>query len=74
MQDESDSPSKLKQLKFLGPYERYKLVKPFIQAEEQKAAEKRSAENSTEEPTMEDRIAAVGIAKICNKHVYSLLF
>lgn len=56
-----ESHSKLKDLKFLGPYERYKLVKPFVQAEEQFAAEKEKhpEADSTTEPSIEDRIASV---------------
>lgn len=56
--------TKLKELKFLGPYDRYKLVKPFIEAEEAKAAAER--ENSSEkgeegDRSVEDRIADVSL-------------
>lgn len=54
--------TKLKTLKFLGPYDRYKLVKPFIEAEEAKVAaerEKNPEKKEEEDPSIEDRIAAV---------------
>lgn len=60
---------KMKKIKFLGPYERYKLVKTYVQAEE--AKEKLQAETqdkeqktATDDRTDEDRISAVSI--ICN--------
>lgn len=38
---QKDASDKMKKIKFLGPYERYKMVKPFIQAmEEEKEKEK----------------------------------
>lgn len=47
-------------LKFLGPYERYKLVKPYIQAEEEKNRKK--AEDGIEESQQEeDKIAKVRV-------------
>lgn len=56
---------KLKNIEFLAPYDRYKLVKPFIEAEEAKAAEKR--ENDVEilgegDRSIEERISEVGFA------------
>lgn len=56
----------MKELKFLAPYERYKLVKPFIEAEEAKAAaenEKNSDKEEAKEFSMEDRIAAVSFTE-----------
>lgn len=63
------SNSKIKQLKFLGPYERYKLVKPFVEAEEKALEEKqKNMEDSVKEQSMEDRIASVSrkIIKLCS--------
>lgn len=55
---------KMKKIKFLGPYERYKLVKTYVQAEE--AKEKLQAETqdkeqktATDDRTDEDRISAL---------------
>lgn len=39
-----EASKKVKKFKFLGPYERYKLVKPFIQAEEEKIEELKEKE------------------------------
>lgn len=62
--DEMDgSSAKLKNLKFLGPYDRYKLVKPFVEAEEAKAAAKREAAAAKMEEgdrSVEERISEVG--------------
>lgn len=63
-EDETDvaALTKLKNLKFLGPYDRYKLVKPFIEAEEAKAVEEREKcdeKKEEDDPSIEDRIAAV---------------
>ncbi|KAJ8920759.1 hypothetical protein NQ315_004899 [Exocentrus adspersus] len=40
----SDALKKIQRIGFLGPFERYKLVKPFIQAEEEKLATEKSKE------------------------------
>lgn len=57
LQDESKCP-----IKFLSPYERYKLVKPFIQAEEEKeAAEKAKENNQIDDKSTDDRIASVSL-------------
>lgn len=60
--DEATS-TKLKNLKFLGPYDRYKLVKPFVEAEETKDSVK--SENSTEQEegdrSIEERVAEVNL-------------
>lgn len=47
----------------MAPYERYKLVKPFIQAEEEKAENEKetTAEKKHDDKSNEDRIAAVSI-------------
>lgn len=53
-------------MKFLGPYDRYKLVKPFLQAEEEKAAKQKEKDNERQpvDPSDEDRIAAVIICDV----------
>ncbi|GLV41632.1 Rrp6 [Carabus blaptoides fortunei] len=52
---------KMKKIKFLGPYERYKLVKTYVQAEEEK--EQLQADKQKQQPndnrTDEDRISAL---------------
>lgn len=54
--------------KFLGPFERYKLVRPFVRAKEQKLAEERAKqekeaqkknEKNATERTDEERIESV---------------
>ncbi|CAH1982116.1 unnamed protein product [Acanthoscelides obtectus] len=40
----SETKKKLDSISFLGPFDRYKLVKPYIQAEEQRLAEEKSKE------------------------------
>nr|CAH7712203.1 unnamed protein product [Callosobruchus chinensis] len=40
----SEAKEKLSCISFLGPFERYKLVKPYIQAEEQRLAEEKAKE------------------------------
>lgn len=65
--EEGEAAKKLKALKFLGPYERYKFVKPFIEAEEAKAAaERKKNAEETKEPSTEDRIANVTALKLSN--------
>lgn len=62
--EEETTATKLKTLKFLGPYDRYKLVKPFIEAEEAKAAAERETnpeKKEEDDPSIEDRIAAVSL-------------
>lgn len=61
MQIEKELLSKGRKLTFLGPYERYKLVKPYIQAEEFKEeAEKQvKIDDTDDDPSIEDRIASV---------------
>lgn len=71
--DEMDdaASAKLKELKFLGPYDRYKLVKPFVEAEEAKTAAKTESVVVKEElmveeeadRSIEDRIAEVSKQK-----------
>lgn len=63
-ENDGTTAAKLKTLKFLGPYDRYKLIKPFIEAEEAKAAaaqEKNPEEKVEDDPSIEDRIAAVTV-------------
>lgn len=56
-------------IKYLGPFERYKMVKPFVQAEDEKRREEEkkndetinqeSTEASQADPTVEKRVEAV---------------
>ncbi|GJQ87053.1 Rrp6 [Trypoxylus dichotomus] len=68
--DEDENPCPIK---FLGPYERYKLVKPFIQAQEVKEAEKNAKNNEQEDDkSIDDRIASLHehflkVVKECSK-------
>lgn len=61
-------PDKLQNVTFLGPFERYKLVRPFIQAQERKEEEERAKEEKekskgqhtvSDSRTDEERIEAV---------------
>lgn len=72
-QTDNEIEKKLQSITFLGPFERYKLVKPYVQEQEKKAeaerAKKKEEENETsvngeellEERTNEQRIEAVSI-------------
>lgn len=61
-------------LKFLGPYERYKLIKPYIQAEEEKSKANKGAENSTSQDQQEDKIALVSCSWMYRISFYSNTF
>lgn len=74
MQEISDSLKKVRSIRFLGPFERYKLVKPFIQAEEvrlasekaksdEKVVHSNATDTTTDNRTDEERIESVS-AKI----------
>ena len=53
---------KLKNLKFLGPFDRYKLVRPFAQGEEKKISEELDMKGENNEDTsVEDRIDSVNV-------------
>lgn len=50
--------------KFLGPFERYKLVRPYIQAEEEKLSKDKEESKASQKPeedtrTDEERIESV---------------
>lgn len=77
--DEATS-AKLKNLKFLGPYDRYKLVKPFIEAEEAKAAAESKAEGDSsnikveeKDRSIEERISEVSL-RLCGPFIIKLSF
>lgn len=64
LQIDEEISEKLQSIKFMGPFERYKMVKPFIQAEEERlAAEKEKADNEkkADEPTDDQRMESVRI-------------
>lgn len=65
---------KKESVRFLGPYERYKLVKPYIQEQERKEEAEKAKKNeenkgavenpeNSENRSVEQRIEAVGIYK-----------
>lgn len=58
-----DEKSKEINISFLSPFERYQLVKPFIEEQERIAAQKEQESKLKETPviTTDDRIAAVSI-------------
>ncbi|KAF5295448.1 hypothetical protein FQA39_LY13109 [Lamprigera yunnana] len=57
-EDENEAVLKIRNISFLAPYERYELIKPFIQAEEEKATANTTEDKDTK-TSDEDRIAAL---------------
>lgn len=57
-----DALMKLKNLKFLGPFDRYRLVRPFAQDEAKKISEEMEMkEENNEDKSVEDRINSVNV-------------
>lgn len=83
-QTDNEIEDKLKSIKFLGPFERYKLVRPYLEEQEKKEEAKRlkeaeerskNSENPQEqiiERTDEDRIETVSGLYLIMKRVFIL--
>lgn len=72
-QEINDSLKKVRGIGFLGPFERYKLVKPFIQAEEERlASEKAKMEERTESSVQSSASNAVADSRTDEERIESV--